>query len=77
MTVRRKRDAAGGGPSGGGRGASRDPMERFHDEWAAEKAAAAGRPATISTTSASPAKPRGKRAKKTSSSQPSLLDEDS
>jgi hypothetical protein len=32
MTVRRKR-GAGGGATGGGRHASRDPMERYHDEW--------------------------------------------
>jgi hypothetical protein len=30
MTVRRKRNA---GPSGSGSHGSRDPMERFHDEW--------------------------------------------
>lgn len=33
MTARRKRGAARGAPSSGGRNASRDPMERFHDEW--------------------------------------------
>lgn len=33
MTARRNRSATGGRPSSGSRNASRDPMERFHDEW--------------------------------------------
>lgn len=33
MTARRNRGATSGGRSSGSRNASRDPMERFHDEW--------------------------------------------
>jgi hypothetical protein len=54
-----------------------DRLFALNAERAAEEAAAAGRPAPITTTGAVAAKPRGKRAKKPSSNQPSLLDEDS
>jgi hypothetical protein len=54
-----------------------DRLFALNAERAAEEAAAAGRAAPITTTGASAAKPRGKRAKKPASNQPSLLDEDS
>lgn len=54
-----------------------DRLFALNAERAAEETAAAGRAAPITTTGAVAAKPRGKRAKKPSSNQPSLLDEDS
>jgi hypothetical protein len=54
-----------------------DRLFALNAERAAEEAAAAGRAAPITTTGSVAAKPRGKRAKKPASNQPSLLDEDS
>jgi hypothetical protein len=54
-----------------------DRLFALNAERAAEEAAAAGRPAPVTTNGSGAAKPRGKRAKPTSTNQPSLLDEDS